>query len=119
MNKRGFTLIELTVAIGIVLILATITFVNYNRMISNKKLHMICNSAYNGLYLYYTTNEKLPSDVQSFVNGTSDDSKGLITKPPYSITASATGSVSDGYDVTLTVKGHSFQYQLPAIKVVP
>ncbi|MEM3454479.1 MAG: prepilin-type N-terminal cleavage/methylation domain-containing protein [Thermoproteota archaeon] len=111
MAKNGFTFIEIMIAVAIIIVLIFVVTIGWSSISSRYNKAIVANSIFNGIYLFYVNNKHLPTDLNSFVRGTSPESKGYIGSFPFTVSASAVAN-SFGYDITIIVDGTSYNYSL-------
>ncbi|MEM3828066.1 MAG: type II secretion system protein [Conexivisphaerales archaeon] len=116
--RRGFTLIELVIAVAIVFVLVAVISSVYYVASQKTMKNAVASNAFNAIVSYYNNNGALPSDLNGFVNGSSAESQGYIKSSPFVVSASAT-PVSGGYNITIIVDGKNYQFFLKALEVSP
>jgi len=99
-SSRGFTLIELMVAIAVVAVLTAIALPSYTAYVQRSKVPV----ALDGLSAYATRMEQAFQDGGSYANGTAC-AVSLPTVANFSITCALTGSGGAGFLATATGSG--------------
>lgn len=110
--KRGFTLLEIMLAVAVLAILVTMADYYYSRSIQQDNTVLLLDQCANGVALYYLNNKTMP-DITNFVNRNTPDSYAYIPKHPNTVITASLQDAGGYYVLQLSANGLQKTYKIP------